>query len=197
MVEKKERERVRVTHTHTQTDRKHRVWFPPPSCLPHSIFLLPHIRLCCCFSLLAFSCFYFTFLFLCACVGCVCVVSFGICFLLCLTFFTFSTRLLIEAFHSFLLRLRVYPHTHTHTCVRIVVVRICCCTYICIGMCVRSQDLHLAPFRCTTPRKMFSHFTVGTREKGSTLFIVSVCVCLRNFCLRILHIVLICLALFI
>lgn len=43
-------------------------------------------------------------------------------------------------------------------------------------MCVRSQDLHLAPFRCTTPRKMFSHFTVGTREKGSTLFIVSVCV---------------------
>lgn len=177
MVEKRERERVRVTHTHTQTDRKHRVWFPPPSCLP-TPFSCSHTFDCVVvFRCWPFPVFILLFLFLCACVVCVCVVSFGICFLLCLTFFTFSTRLLIEAFHSFLLRLRVYPHTHTHTCVRIVVVRICCCTYICIGMCVRSQDLHLAPFRCTTPRKIFSHFTVGTREKGSTLFVVSVCVC--------------------
>lgn len=83
--------------------------------------------------------------------------------------------LLKRSIHSFYVCVCIRTHTCTHTC--IVVIRICCCTYICIGMCVRSQDLHLAPFRCTTPRKMFSHFTVGTREKGSTLFIVSVCVC--------------------
>lgn len=169
MVPKREGESACDTHPHTDRQKASRI-ISPSFLPPHSIFLLPHIRLCCCFSLLAFSCFYFTFfLFLCACVGCVCVVSFGICFLFCLTFFTFSTRLLIEVFHSFLLRSRVYPYTHTHMCPY-------CCSYIWICMCVRSQDLHLAPFRCTTPMKMFSHFTVGTREKGSTL-LLSLCVC--------------------
>lgn len=107
--------------------------------------------------------------------------------------------LLKRSIHSFYVCVCIRTHTHTHVYVLLSYVYVVVHTYVCIGMCVRSQDLHLAPFRCTTPRKMFSHFTVGTREKGSTLFIVSVCVCvcLRNFCLRILHIVLICLALFI
>lgn len=93
-------------------------FLPPPLHFPaptHSIVLLF-------FAVGLFLFLFYFFLFLCACVACVCVVSFGICFLLCLTFFTFSTRLLIEAFHSFLLRLRVYPHTHTHTHM---------CTYCC------------------------------------------------------------------
>lgn len=78
-----------------------------------------------------FPVFILLFLFLCACVGCVCVVSFGICFLFCLTFFTFSTRLLIEAFHSFLLRLRVYPYTCTQTYVYVLLcVSMFCCTYV-------------------------------------------------------------------
>lgn len=130
-----------------------------------------------------------------------CVVSFGICFLFCLTFFTFSTRLLIEAFHSFLLRLRVYPYTYTQTYVYVLLcVSMFCCTYVhmYVSVCVCVVRTYIwrllgapLPGKCS----LILQLVLVKRVQRFSLSLC-MCVCLRNFCLHIVLIV-ICLALFI
>lgn len=120
MVPKREGESACDTHPHTDRQKASRI-ISPSFLPPHSIFLLPHIRLCCCFSLLAFSCFYFTFFYF-------YVRALVVCVLLALVsascFASPSSRFLLvfllkRSIHSFYVRVCI--RTHTHTCVRIVV----------------------------------------------------------------------------
>lgn len=169
---------MRVTHTHTHTRIGRQKAKRIISLSPSLHFPLPHIRLCCCFSLLVFSCFYFTFFYfhvralvvLLALVSAACFASPSSRFLL--------VFLLKRSIHSFYVCvcIRLCTHTHTHMCMY-TYIYLYVISFMHMCQCAQSQDLHLAPFRCTTPKKCSLILQLALVKRVQR-FLLSQCACL-------------------